>query len=193
MSVMSPRDFARYANEPEFEWMVRRLAAYTAHRLERHGRARLAMDEPLDFVHEAIRLVLDGSRHVAAADDRAIFRALAGIVDSLTIHAREKLERRGRRLSIATPGAEPHEGELGEDQLAHLDPVEDETIARETLDHFVKKLDPQLRRYVRTRVEHDDFTAEDHARQLNVEVSDIRNLDRRLNRRRPFWLAAASA
>lgn len=187
MSHMSPLEFLQYAREPKFDEVTRRLAAYTAHRLARHGHAARGMDEPLDFVHEAVRLVLEGSRHVpAGADDSMKFRVLASTIDSLIIHARERLERKGLHLSLAAPG-DLHHGDIGEDRLAAADAFEDETIARQALDRFVESLDPQLGRYVRDRVEHDDLTAEEHARRLDLSVAEIRNLARRLGRRRGDW------
>lgn len=75
-------------------------------------------------------------------------------------------------------------GEIDEQHLASDDDFEHQIIARSELERFKKTLDPDLVRYVSLLAAEQSSSAEEHAMSLGTSVSEIRNLDRRLRRRR---------
>lgn len=65
--------------------------------------------------------------------------------------------------------------------------IEQEIHAHVGSEHFLLLLDPDLQAYVRLRLNEDCETFEEFAGRLHITTRDVRNLDRRLQRRRKLY------
>lgn len=175
-----------------YDWdpSVRRWVAYASHRLSRHGSASARYEKQAhDCVQEAICLTLAGDRHFECGTRHDFFAFICGVIDSLISHDGEKARRHGVVVSITSNDKEEgRTNELNEECIpSHEDPEHD-VLFRVDLQRFLDSLESDLAGYARLRAEKDGATAEDYARLLGVSVEDIRNMDRRLRRRRQQWL-----
>lgn len=174
-------DLARTIESIDWAAMTARLLAFTAYRLARYGafRARLGKT-PADYVQEAVKLLLTGQRHFPRDANLSVFSFLCGIISSLASHDAE----RASRLSLTGLNFAGDEDLLGEEEPLDDIDIEREVVARDESEHFILSLDADLQAYVRLRLSGDYRTAHEYARALNISVAELRNLDRRLRRRR---------
>ncbi|HXH37359.1 MAG TPA: hypothetical protein VNN08_01905, partial [Thermoanaerobaculia bacterium] len=178
--------FPRLIESVDWNVMVPRLLAYAHTRLARHGRAAKSYGSlAADYVQEAVRRLLDGSRRFepALSAKVTLFVFLCSVIDSLVSHDAERTWRRGPHLPIG----DDQPDEVSERLLPWDHDFTGEVFARDELEHFIAGLEPDLARYARLRAVREDATAEQLATELGISVSDIRNLDKRLRRRRSAW------
>jgi DNA-directed RNA polymerase specialized sigma24 family protein len=182
-------ELAQIIEETDWQSLTKRLLVYTRYRLARHGSAANRYGSNAeDYVQEAVALLFEGKRHFVPAPDRSLFRFLCGVVDSIINHSGEKARRRGTQLFIGNEAGEDGvPGGLDEEHLASDDDFEEQIIARDELERFMESLEPDLERYVRLLAADQSVSAEEHALSLGTSVSEIRNMDRRLRRRRNQW------
>lgn len=174
--------------ETAWEPMTKRLLAFAATRLSRHGSyAFRYANRAEDYVQDAVARYLEGTRHSVAKDEQELYFFLCGVISSLINHDAEKAGRRGVHTPITVD--DPESGEPQEIPLPSGENFETDIIAKEELEHFLASLDPDLEQYVRLRAADAGDTAEDYASALGTTVAEIRNMDRRLRRRRDQWLA----
>jgi hypothetical protein len=83
--------------------------------------------------------------------------------------------------------------QLTEDRIASPDNLELGLLFRDDLERFFQWIEPELAAYARLRAEDGDSTAREYALVLGVAEADIRNMDRRLRRRREQWTNHATA
>jgi len=172
----------------DWEMMTKKLLLYGRYRVTRFGGAASLRQNIQDYVHDAVRLLFDGTRQFDG-DDEELFGFLCGVIDSLISHDMEKSRRRGRHLSLAwSRGDDETQEEIREDQLPSADDVESDVTLRDRFMAFLASIeDKQLARYALVRAGDDGSSAEQYASALNTTVEDVRNMDRRLRRRRAQW------
>lgn len=178
------RDVESIVRDTDWNETPRRLIAYSGRSLSSFY--RFSLGRPEDYAQEAIKLVLAETRHLPA--DKPVFHGLCGVVDSLIVHDFEKTQRRGPQIPIGTLPDDQESTGISEERLASGG---DDGVAtlelHEHLQHFLDLLEPELRVYALARIADEEKTAEEHARALGVSVPDIRNLQKRLVRRREQW------
>lgn len=166
--------------------VTKRLLGFAEVRLHRHGPyARRYTNRAEDYVQEAVVRLMDGTRHVSAGDENDLYRGLCSIVDSLISHDAEKANRRGTHMLITND--EASRDEVVEEHLSSGEDFETQIIMRNEFEHFMASLEPDLEQYVRLRAAGEYETAEEYAAALGTTVTQIRNMDRRLRRRRDRW------
>jgi RNA polymerase sigma factor (sigma-70 family) len=172
----------------DWDLTTRKLLAYGSYRVTKFGGAPSLRQTIQDYVQEAIERLFDGTRQFQG-DEEALFRFLCGVVDSLMSHDLEKARRRGKHLSLAYSRSEEEtQGEIREDRLASSDDLEGDAVLRNRFDAFLSSLDDRrLKKYALMRAADDGATTEEHAEALCTSVEDVRNMDRRLRRRRAQW------
>jgi len=174
----------------ELRWdpCVRRWLGYARARLWRHGPGAGRYElQAGDCVQEAIRLTLEGRRHFESGTAGDFFGFICSVIDSLISHDAAKTYRHGMLTAIGTED-EPVLGQLNEARLVSSDDSERELLFRDDLEHFLESLETDLATYAKLRAEGLYSTAEQYAAALNTTVSEIRNMDRRLRRRREQWM-----
>ncbi len=177
----------RLACATNWALMTKRLLGFATERLSRHGSNVFRyVNRAEDFVQEAVTLYMDGTRRSAAKDEEELFWFVCGVVSSLISHEAEKARRRGIHTSITVD--DPEGGEMVEIQIPSGENFEIDIMAKDDLEHFMASLEPDLEQYVRLRAEDAGDTAEDYAAALGTTVAKVRNMDRRLRRRRDQWL-----
>lgn len=193
-----PDDHVACACEPLVEELIestnwvgttKRLLAYARYRLSRHGAlAGRYNNKADDYVQDAVMLFMDGTRRYPCGSGKTLFGFLCGVVDSLISHDAEKARRRGPEMFIGCERGEDAElDEYAEERLSARSDFEDRIIADDELSRFLGCLAPDLVEYARLRATAEQMTAEEYADVLDVPVSEIRNMDKRLRRRRPQW------
>lgn len=184
-------EFSKLLAETDWADLTKRLLLYARYRFSRHGSASGRYgNKPDDYVQEAVAAFLAGRRQFSLSHGKTLFEFLCGVIDSLLSHDAEKAERRGPQLFIGNDASgEAAPDEYQEDRLASDVNFEQDIIVKEELEHFVRLLDPDLQAYVRLRAEGIYSTAEECAATLCTTVGDIRNMDRKLRRRREQWSA----
>lgn len=174
----------------DWDPFVRRWINFAQSRLSRHRSSAARYEhDPGDCVQDAIRLVLEGRRHFESGTQSEFFHYICDVIKSLISHDGEKTKRHGIAVSIASdaPEEEPT-AQLNEARVASDQNVEYEVVFRDDLTRFLASLEPELARYAHLRAEHDDLQAIDFAAVLGTTVEEIRNMDRRLRRRREQWI-----
>jgi DNA-directed RNA polymerase specialized sigma24 family protein len=168
---------------------ARRLVLYAGYRLSRHGTlAARYTNGAEDYTQEAIAAFISGDRRFVPAENVTLFSFLCGTVNSLISHDAEKATRRGTQVSLTSNvRGETAANEINEEQLPTGDNFEQQVMAREELERFKESLDRDLQEYVSLRAADEGGSAEEWAKILGTTVSDVRNMDRRLRRRRPQW------
>jgi hypothetical protein len=165
-----------------------RLVAYANWRASFYGKASGAYrSRAEDYAQEAIKLFVEGRRHYEPSPAVSFFRFLCGVVESLMSHDAEKTSRRPRTIRIAT--AADNESASNYFDAAYLrspEDVERRIISGDELEHLLDWLEPDLRAYAQVRMEFEG-TAAEYARALNTSEREIRNMDKRLKRRRNEW------
>lgn len=179
------RDIEQVIRETNWDEMMRRLIVYSSRVVAPFGKYAGRIERPEDYAVEAIRRYLQRVRQLRVVDDRSLFYGLCGVVDSLVSHDVDRLARRGVHLPIDTGDAE--DDTIAEDHLLANDSGVMSFELSEHLEHFLNSLDPELRAYALARLADEGKTAEEHAAALGVSVAVIRNLDKRLRRRRATW------
>ncbi|MEA2328430.1 MAG: hypothetical protein QOE68_3389 [Thermoanaerobaculia bacterium] len=181
------RGIPAFIRETNWTVLTKRLTAHTHFRLARHGSlANRYLNRAEDYVQEAVIRLMDGTRQLADGSEKHLFWFLCGVIDSLVSHDAEKARRRGIQLLITTEDNNLPD-EVEEEHLSSSEDFERRIILRNELAHFMASLEPDLEQYVRLRAAGKYETAEEYAMALNTTVSDIRNMDRRLKRRRRQW------
>jgi hypothetical protein len=184
--VFSLSDLLVYLDWDPF---VRRWLGYARARLWRHGSAAGRYElQAGDCVQEAIRLTIEGRRRFDSGTERAFFSFICDVIDSLISHDAEKTKRHPTIRTVSSDSDEPQFGELNEGYLAAPDDTEREFLFRDALDRFLASLESDLAAYARMRAEEVFSTAEEYAYALNTSVNEVRNMDRRLRRRREQWI-----
>ncbi|HEX7830367.1 MAG TPA: hypothetical protein VF787_11965, partial [Thermoanaerobaculia bacterium] len=162
-----------------------RLLAYTRMRLSRHGVAALGYGrEPSDYVQQAVVLFLEGTR--TPSGNRTLFEFLCGVVNSLISHEAEKSRMRGPHYAINI-GVEDAASGISEDRLPSTESFESGWLANDEMERFLQSIEPDLALYARLRMAKPGATADEYARDLGVPVAEVRNMDKRLKRRREQW------
>jgi DNA-directed RNA polymerase specialized sigma24 family protein len=173
------------------DWVktTKRLLAYSRFRLFRHGTlAGRYCNKAEDYVQEAVMLFMDGTRRFPCGSGKTLFGFLCSVVDSLISHDGEKTLRRGREMFLGgDQGEDAERDEYTEEHLSANDDFEERIIADDELERFLASLAPDLVQYVRLRASMQLMTAEECAEALGTTVSEIRNMDKRLRRRRSQW------
>ena len=169
-----------------------RLIAYSSYRLLRFASAKRSGLGADDFAQQAIALALSGRRRLNLTGEPTLFSQLCSVCDSLISHEAEKAQRRIKGGMAEVPIVVQEDDEVPADQVTeeHLGApanFEIELIARDRLECFTRSLEPRLARYVRLRVSGRYATAEEYARALSTSVQEIRNMDRRLWRKRNLY------
>lgn len=184
-------ELAEILDQTNWDDLTRRLLLYANYRFSRHGAASgRYVNKPDDYVQEAVTALLDGRRRYSPSPEKTLFAFLCGVVDSLLSHDAEKAERRGTHLFIGNDDVDDAPpDEYSEDRLASNDNFEEDIIVKDELAHFMGFLEPDLQTYVRLRARDTQSSAEECAATLQISVSDVRNMDRRLRRRRERWTA----
>ena len=145
---------------------IPRLLAYARRRLSVMRNEEIDAE---DCVQQAIILVLDRTRRCrGVAPERFLLR----VIDSVISHDREK---RSRHAFVDVEVVDPSP------------PCEQRVIAEDLKRQLLMLLPPDLQTYVELRIMETCLRAEDYAYVLGVSVADIRNLDKKLQRRRKLW------
>jgi DNA-directed RNA polymerase specialized sigma24 family protein/DnaJ-domain-containing protein 1 len=177
-------DFLELIAVIDWENVVPRLLVYAHQRLVRHGRAAYGYgSQASDYVQEAVRRFIDQSRNFPRGERTSVVAFLCSVIDSLISHEAERNWRRGPHLVVGVTAAD----EISEELLPSGADFTDELLARNELERFVATLDPDLARYAQALANHQDATAEELAGILRTSVEDVRNLAKRLKRRRKDW------
>lgn len=178
---------AALIDETNWSILTKRLLAYARYRLSRHGSfASRYTNRAEDYVQEAAIRLMEGTRQFEEGTRQNLFHFLCGVIDSLVSHDAEKAGRLHlQTLVCGEYTSSPNE--IEEEHLSSDEDFEDRIIARNELERFMASLEPDLQEYVRLRAAGNLKTAEDFATTLRTTVSDIRNRDRRLRRRRNQW------
>jgi hypothetical protein len=139
----------------------------------------------LDYVLGAVELTLNGDRR--CPDDVNPIGFIYGIIRSLISHDYDRYKKRVEGLSITTIPDE--DGSIGIDESLVSEPPEIESMiaARELADQFLRSIPERYRRYVELRITQPGRPAAEYAQELNVDLADVRNMDRFLRRQRPRW------
>jgi len=172
----------------DWDVMTPKLLAYASYRIARFGGGAAIRQKISDYVQEAIKLLFEGTRRFEG-DEEALFRFLCGVVDSLISHDMDKTRRRGKHLSLAhSRSDDAAQDEIYADLLTSPDDPEEDLVLRNRFGAFLSSLENRgLRRYALQRAADDGATSEELADALSTSVEDIRNMDRRLRRRRAQW------
>jgi hypothetical protein len=167
----------------DWEDLTRRLVAYAHWRLVRYGGAARFYDEPGDYVQEAVRLFLSGRRQY---DPKlSLFVFFCGVLNSLISHDSDRVRReRGAQYD----GVAPTDEDDLDEQLPSGHDFEADFLSRDELQRFIATLETDLAAYANKRAEGTWSTAEEFAVALGTTIDQIRNMDRRLRRRRQEWL-----
>jgi len=178
------RGIVNLVDEENWTILTKRLIAYTHMRLARYGAyAGRYTNRAEDYAQEAIVRLMEGTRQFASEKPKDLFRFLCGVVDSLVSHDAEKAKRRGIQLVISNEHGE-EAGEVDEEHLSSGEDLENRIIVKNELERFMASLDPALEQYVRLRAAGALRTTRAYAEALNTTVEDVRNMDKRLRRRR---------
>lgn len=177
----------------DWDPFVRRWLAYSRHRLSRHRFAATRYEhEAGDCVQDAIRLVLEGRRHFEYGTESEFFTYICDVIDSLINHDADKTRRRGAAVAITNEAFHEETGsQLNEARVASGEDLEHDFLFRDDLARFLASLESDLAAYARLRAENDDLQTADYASVLGTTVEEIRNMDRRLRRRRDQWVKRA--
>lgn len=170
----------------DWELFTKKLLAYTRYSVMTYGGAVFLRERISDYVQESIRLVLDGTRRVEANDEKEFFIKLCGVIDSLVSHDLEKAVRRGLHLQLVLDEpADDARDVIYESSLPSPDDFECDVILRNRVDRFIGKLEGhELQAYARMRANDLHGSAEEYAIALHTTVENVRNMDRRLRRRK---------
>lgn len=174
--------------EADWPHLLKKGLVYTATRIFHFGGMWFLKARRDEYVQEAAKLILEGQRQFDP-ERQTLFQCLAGVIDSLISHDIEKVVRRGYHFSLVQgPDDDLLPGEISEEQLAGLDDFENEVLLRDQRDKFIASIDDEeLRRYAQMRADGAYDNAEEFAKALQTTVENIRNMDRRLRRRRAQW------
>jgi hypothetical protein len=180
-NVATPwRNVVEALHPDELTELLKRTHEYAKVVLRRHGlRASRYAFTSEEFVDEAITLALRGNR--VYPDGLGPYTFLAGIVRSLIDRESDRFER--QHVSIVEEDSESH----GIRELRSPEDLEAEMVAHDLREQFVRTLEPDLKVYVELCIEESGSTAEELARRLGTTVQHIRNLHRKLARRRAQW------
>jgi DNA-directed RNA polymerase specialized sigma24 family protein len=178
---------AEIVSELDWEAWTRRWTAYARKRQCRHGSAAARfLSQPGDCVQDAIHLILEGRRRFESGTLTAFFAFVCGVIDSLISHEASRA-RRYRAVALVGDTDEPMPGEIFEGMLVAPGSSESELLFLDDLEEFIKTLEIDLATYARLRACDSYSPSEEYAEALSVPVSEIRNMDRRLRRRRIQW------
>jgi len=182
------RDLETLLRAIDCEDLTERLLAYGLKRASRYRCAAYVRQKVEDYVQEAVKRMLDGTRHFELSEE-GLFGFLCGVIDSLMSHDAERTRRRGAHLSLVPAFASDDETDgIREDWLASPEDLESDVILRNRLRTFVASLeDRQLETYTLMRACDACTTTEEYAMAMGMTVEDVRNMDRRVRRRRPQW------
>lgn len=182
------REILDLLDEAKWAEYARRWTAYARSRQCRHGqRAARFLSQPGDYVQEAIRLTLEGRRHFENGTVDEFFAFICSVIDSLISHEASR-EKRHFCVALVSDTDEPAMGEVYESNLAATGSSEEKLLFLNDLEKFLTILESDLATYARLRAVDAYSTAEEYAIALNTSVSEIRNMDRRLRRRRNQWM-----
>lgn len=183
-------DIQLLVRDTDWTRLTKQLLLYSAARIFHFGGVAATLrSRTEDYVQEAVKLILDGTRHFDPSE-RTLFGALSGVIDSLISHDLEKSVRRGVHLSLVqADGDNLIAGEMLEEHLAAKDDFEAEIVLRDQFEAFLASLhdDAELQRYARLRAANTCVTADEYAALMRMPVENVRNMDRRLRRRRLNW------
>lgn len=175
----------------QIDWddIVPRVIAYSKHRASLYGEPYKS--RATEYALEAFELFLNGTRHFAATPQCTPFQFFCGTVKSLISHDSEKVGRRGNHVSLGVNAAESAPARF---IYGNVSPSDDDIAGRlafaDDLERFIESLDADLQDYVRLRMEVDQ-TAAEHAASLGKTEKQIRNMDKRLKRRRIEWTTSS--
>lgn len=177
---------AELMEQLDWDAYVRRWLAYTQGRLSRYGsNAFVFALQASDCVQEAISLTLEGRRRFERGTKSEFFAFMCGVIKSLVSHAGEKTRRGVAHITADRDDAEP--GAIGEGQLKSAEDLEHDFLFRDDIERFLEWVDEDLALYARLRADETWGSTEEYAQALGLSVSEVRNMDRRLRRRREQW------
>jgi hypothetical protein len=172
----------------DWEDLTERLLAYGLKRASRYHGTAYVRQKVKDYVQEAVKRMLDGTRHFESSEE-ALFGFLCGVIDSLMSHDAETMRRRGAHLSLVpSPASDDATDGIYEDRLASPEDLESDIILRNRLRAFISSLDDrELETYIVMRACDACTTTEEYAAAMIRTVEEVRNMDRRVRRRRQQW------
>jgi DNA-directed RNA polymerase specialized sigma24 family protein len=179
----------------DWDAYIRRWLAFSRSRLMRYGAAASLLGlQPNDCVQEAIGLALEGRRRFERGTEDEFFVFICGVIRSVISHTAEKTFRDGIvELAIAAGTDAPAGDAIDEGRISSREDIERDFLFRDDLEKFLAWVDEDLASYARLRAEGACSSAEECAEALGISVPDVRNMDRRLRRRREQWTSQTTA
>lgn len=173
----------RSLTDDEFDALYIRLRGYARHLLSTMFGPLVRELDPEDLVHHAYLRVETGASATSSAD--TLFFHLANVMQH---RAQKAAARKGNTLPhlVVVAGEATEGGTISADAL-EASPADDpwhRAVAsecfRRILDYFAGKLD--LLRYIDFRLEYPGISAAEYAALMDLDVQDIRRMNRALRR-----------
>lgn len=152
--------------------------------MRRHGKRAMVVREPLDYVNESILRTMDGRRPFHFDGALTILDHLRGGIDSILSH---DLEKAARHVQLVDRGDAEDGAPLGGYDNARIvaeSRTEDQIIHDLDAGKQDATLPPEERRYMQLQRSGLCKTANDFAQRMKISVARVRNIERRLRRKR---------
>jgi hypothetical protein len=165
----------------DLERDTRELLLYT---MRKHGNRASRFRQPADYPAEAFLRILDGRRRYDFDGPKTFIQHCQSVIDSLVSH---DLDKAKRDVPIVDPADAEDGTPLGgydSSRIIANDHTEQDVIARVDAERHNAKLRPDERRYEELRSLGLCRTATDFSRHMAIPVNVVRNIERRLARRK---------
>ncbi len=160
---------------------TREMLIYT---MRKHGKRARVFRDPEDYPNEAVLRTMDGRRKFDFDGDKTLMQHYQSVIDSLVSH---DLEKAARHVPLADRGdAEDGEplGGYDSSRLVASGHTAQEVIEKVDAERHDEKLSPEERTYKELRRSGLCKTAKDFARHMSIPEKKVRNIERRLARRK---------
>jgi RNA polymerase sigma factor (sigma-70 family) len=160
--------------------MTRELLLYT---MRKHGRRASVYRSPEDYVQEAILRIMDGKRRYDFDGAKPFNEYLKSTIDSLVNH---DLEKAAREVQLVERG-DSDDGPLGGIDASRLIAdahAEQSIIEKLDAEKAERMMDPEERTVCELRRSGECKTARDVALKMGISEARVRNIERRIARRK---------
>jgi hypothetical protein len=170
--LIEKRDNARDARE---------MLAYT---MRKHGRRARVYRDPEDYPNEAIIRTMDGRRKFDFDGEKTLMQHYQSVIDSLVSHDLEKAARHVRLADREDAEDGAPLGGYDSSRLVATDHTEQEVITKVDAGRHQASLPPEERKYDELRRSGLCKTAKDFSLQMCIPEKHVRNIERRIARRK---------
>jgi DNA-directed RNA polymerase specialized sigma24 family protein len=160
---------------------TRELLLYT---IRKHGRRAYVCRDPDDYPNEAILRTLDGRRPFDFAGEKTLIQHLESSIDSILSHDLEKAARHVPLVDRCDIEDGTPLGGYDSSRIIANDHTELDVIAQVDAEKLNATLPPEERQYEELRRAGTCRSARDFAKEMRISEKTVRNIERRLARKK---------